>query len=401
MDADLDTLATALYVRIDDLLKDHPELVPWRPKVGIAPKLSDAELLTVAVLQVLQGFTEETRWLRHATVWLRSLFPYLPGQSGYNKRLRKSTTQMQALIRVLAADIDVVHDDIWLIDSTPVECGRSRGPRNVPTWPAGPATGTAPATRAGSGGCACISSQPRPGCRSRSRSPTRKPTNATIALDLFESDPALLAGRHRQTLIADKGYVRRVRTPPRRPRYRARPTRAETRTATTRRARTPIAPPDHRVGQRHLEGQAQPGTPRRPHPTRRRHPRPATTPRAHRRDLAQPPHRPTRPTIPHRLRPLTPWNCHLGAGDAVRRREVVAEAADVGAAGALRPGLAGLGVDRERAEVDDVDRLAVLRRGERRARLVGAEVAAAAVLIEHRVERRRRWPRRPRPRRAR
>ena len=38
MDADLDTLATALYARVDDVLKDHPELVPWRPKVGIAPK---------------------------------------------------------------------------------------------------------------------------------------------------------------------------------------------------------------------------------------------------------------------------------------------------------------------------------------------------------------------------
>ncbi len=85
MDADLDTLATALYARVDDVLKEHPELVPWRPKVGIAPKLSDAELMTLAVLQVLQGYAEETRWLRHASVWLRSLFPYLPGQSGYNK----------------------------------------------------------------------------------------------------------------------------------------------------------------------------------------------------------------------------------------------------------------------------------------------------------------------------
>ncbi len=66
---------------------DGPELVPWRPKVGIAPKLSDAELLTLAVIQVLQGFAEETRWLRHAEHGLRGLFPYLPGQSGYNKRL--------------------------------------------------------------------------------------------------------------------------------------------------------------------------------------------------------------------------------------------------------------------------------------------------------------------------
>ena len=36
---------------------------------------------------------------------------------------------------------------------------------------------------------------------------------------------------------------------------------------------------------------------------------PATTPRPHRRHLAQPNHPPTRPRpLPHRLRPLTPWN---------------------------------------------------------------------------------------------
>ncbi len=126
MDADLDTLVTALYVRIDDTLKDRPELRPWRPRVGIAPKLSDAELLTLAVLQVLQGFDEEARWLRHARQHLAHLFPYLPGQAGYNKRLRKSAAQLQALIRVLAEDTDVWAYDTWLIDSTPVECGRSR-----------------------------------------------------------------------------------------------------------------------------------------------------------------------------------------------------------------------------------------------------------------------------------
>ena len=38
MDADLDTLAMALYVRTDDLLKAPPERAPWRPKIGIAPK---------------------------------------------------------------------------------------------------------------------------------------------------------------------------------------------------------------------------------------------------------------------------------------------------------------------------------------------------------------------------
>ena len=70
MDADLDTLAVALYARIDDTLKDHPELRPWRPKVGIAPKLSDAELLTLAVMQVLLGHDNETGWLRYANAHL-------------------------------------------------------------------------------------------------------------------------------------------------------------------------------------------------------------------------------------------------------------------------------------------------------------------------------------------
>ena len=37
MDADLDTLATALYVTIDDLLKASPELAPWRPPAGSRP----------------------------------------------------------------------------------------------------------------------------------------------------------------------------------------------------------------------------------------------------------------------------------------------------------------------------------------------------------------------------
>ena len=68
MDADLDTLATALYVRTDDLLKACPQLAPSRPRVGIAPKLSDAELVTLAVLQALRGFPSEARWLRRRSV---------------------------------------------------------------------------------------------------------------------------------------------------------------------------------------------------------------------------------------------------------------------------------------------------------------------------------------------
>src|SRR5512132_1079420 len=71
MNADLDTLVIARYVKIDDALQEAPELRPWRPAVGIAPKLTDAELLTLAVLQALLGYVFEARWLRYArTLWV-------------------------------------------------------------------------------------------------------------------------------------------------------------------------------------------------------------------------------------------------------------------------------------------------------------------------------------------
>jgi Transposase DDE domain len=126
VDADLDTLATALYVRVDDILKSAPERVPWRPRIGIRPKIGDAEMLTLAVMQALLGYPSEARWLRYAHAQLRHLFPYLPKQPGYNKRLRALAGTMNWLIGVLARDTSVWTDDVWVVDSTPVECGRSR-----------------------------------------------------------------------------------------------------------------------------------------------------------------------------------------------------------------------------------------------------------------------------------
>jgi Transposase DDE domain len=207
VDADLDTLAIALYARIDDALKDRPELAPWRPKVGIAPKLSDAELLTLAVMQVLLGHANETGWLRYANGHLSHLFPYLPGQAGYNKRLRKSAVALQAMIRLLATDTEVWADDIWLIDSTPVECGRSRPTTqrsNLAGW-------------AGYGYCASHSRyfwglRLHLVCTPTGLPITYALTNPKVderdvAIDLFDAEPALLADRHGQTIIADKGYA--------------------------------------------------------------------------------------------------------------------------------------------------------------------------------------------------
>lgn len=126
MDTNLDDLATALYVTCDDLLRAHAERVTTPPPGGFTALISDAELLTLAVLQALLGHTSEHRWLRYARSHLLGMFPTLPRQPGYNKRLRALAPTMAWLTRTLAAMTGVGDDTVWVADSTPVECGRSR-----------------------------------------------------------------------------------------------------------------------------------------------------------------------------------------------------------------------------------------------------------------------------------
>ena len=179
MNPDLDTLATTLYVTVDDLLIRNPHWAPERPAVGIAPKLSDAELVTLAVIQVLLRYDSEARFLRYAHAHLGPWFPYLPARPGYNKRLRHSAQLLQHVIAWLARNSPSWWDDLWLVDSTPVDCGRSRQTAQRSDLGDGPNTATAPRIPATFGGCVSIWLQHRRGCPSRSLSPARRPTNAT------------------------------------------------------------------------------------------------------------------------------------------------------------------------------------------------------------------------------
>jgi hypothetical protein len=76
----LDDLVVALYVTVDEPLGK-------RSRPGQPPRLSDAEPVCLAVAQVLLGCNSERRWLRFVGHRLRHLFPYVPGQSGYNRRV--------------------------------------------------------------------------------------------------------------------------------------------------------------------------------------------------------------------------------------------------------------------------------------------------------------------------
>lgn len=108
------------------MLRDWPDLASARPATSTPLTLSDAELLTMAVMSALLGFRSERRWLRYVNAHLAGMFPRRIGQSGYNKRLRKAFFLFIRVIRMLAMDTSLWSDDVWVVDSTPVQCGCSR-----------------------------------------------------------------------------------------------------------------------------------------------------------------------------------------------------------------------------------------------------------------------------------
>lgn len=119
MPPDLDALLTALYVFVDDLL-------PKRSGPGRPGRISASELVTLAVAQILLDCASERRFLRFAKRRLGHLFPYIPGQSGYNKRLRALASEICLVLGALARTSPSFCDRLRLIDSTPVPCGQSR-----------------------------------------------------------------------------------------------------------------------------------------------------------------------------------------------------------------------------------------------------------------------------------
>ena len=119
MHAHLDALVTALYVRVDDLL-------PTRRGRGHPPRITDAELIALAVAQMFLAIPNDRKFLAIARWRLGHLFPYLPQQPGYNKRLRKLAPTIATVIAQLAASSPSFCDNLRLLDSTPVPCGQSR-----------------------------------------------------------------------------------------------------------------------------------------------------------------------------------------------------------------------------------------------------------------------------------
>jgi hypothetical protein len=228
---------------------------------------------------------------------LRHLVPYLPQQPGYNKRMRKLADTIGWLIKVLGRETSLFTDEVWVADSTPVECARSRET----------AKRSELAGFADYGYCACHSRYfwglrlhlvcTLQGLPVGAALSSAKADERQLLLDILD-DTALAPNRAGQTLIADKTYYGREFEAILGPgRYRLATPGSQGR---SRPSRCPIlhaAAPSHRVDQRHAQGPTRPRTTRRPHPRSRRASLAARS-RRHRRDLAQRQHRHADPNDP-------------------------------------------------------------------------------------------------------
>jgi hypothetical protein len=76
--ADLDLLLTAVFCTADDLLPERAR--------NARRRVTDAEVVTLAVAQAIMGVPSDDRFLRLAARCLRELFPQLPKQPGFHKR---------------------------------------------------------------------------------------------------------------------------------------------------------------------------------------------------------------------------------------------------------------------------------------------------------------------------
>jgi hypothetical protein len=121
---DLDTLLIALYVELVDRI--IPARGTRRRGPGRPPLVTDAELVCLAVAQVLLRYNDEQHWLRAAATRVGHLFPRLLGQSEYNQRVKAAAPLMEAVLRWLAEHTPGSAEPLRLMDATAVGCGQSK-----------------------------------------------------------------------------------------------------------------------------------------------------------------------------------------------------------------------------------------------------------------------------------
>ena len=117
------TVLTTLFTIVDDTMKGSTMIQDALKRPGPAPRLSDSEVITLALYQELIGEPREDHFFRLHQTNLLPFFPGLNERSRYNRRKR----DLWAVILAVRVSLQLVLDALALeetaaIDSAPVPC---------------------------------------------------------------------------------------------------------------------------------------------------------------------------------------------------------------------------------------------------------------------------------------
>jgi hypothetical protein len=118
------------YTRVDDLILDGALVIPPRP--GPAPRCTDAELITIALVRHILGRRTESGFLAEIRREWPGLFPALPHTSQVNQRTRWLWGAFEQLRQILLA---AVPPDAWgQIDTSALPVKHPSRVRGLDGW---------------------------------------------------------------------------------------------------------------------------------------------------------------------------------------------------------------------------------------------------------------------------
>jgi hypothetical protein len=107
MDLDVDTFLVTVYCVCDDLYRAH-WATSFERRCGAKPRLSDSEVLTLAVLAQFEPHRSERAFVRLVQAHWRAYFPHLLSHSAFHRRVRALGTALCALGPLLARELEAV-----------------------------------------------------------------------------------------------------------------------------------------------------------------------------------------------------------------------------------------------------------------------------------------------------
>ena len=127
----LEDFIISVFCFVDDFLKNNGFDNRVLRKRGIAPKLSDAEVLMMMIVGELMGYdTDKGIWHYFRRHWL-FLFPGIGSRSNWVRQSSNLWSITQKLHQVLASELGAMVDDIHIIDGFPMPiCAKTRANRS-------------------------------------------------------------------------------------------------------------------------------------------------------------------------------------------------------------------------------------------------------------------------------